>query len=456
LLLDKLRNRRFHSRFGGLWTDRKDAEAEADRRIARGQITPEQRALALQFIRDGYVILRGAVSPDLLDRVDGDLDRARRHPLMHLMGSYDVRYAHATASSWSRRDFRGVDFHVNSPAIRDSIFHPSIAGFLRMIFDEDPLANQTLLFQHGSQQRIHQDPAYVTMSSPLRMAASWIALEDIEEGCGELVFYPGSHRFRDFLFGGKHKAFDPERDGLDQHERFLRSLVEHAENRKIPLKPFLGKRGDALIWSADLAHGGAKVTRPGATRRSLVTHYNPLSVRPNFCRGEFSTIRAHGGGCHYASGYYRLRDAEDEEGFLKPFNGVNLTEWTNRAGAVLDVIARNGTEIRGGAGSLTVVARDDDPGFFLEPQQEIAGRPVALRCEIETPVDTVFQIFRWDADASNYSEEKSVRADLNRGFNRLELELGELGENKLLRIDPARCPGEFVIRNLEVKWLNGR
>ena len=33
------------------------------------------------------------------------------------------------------------------------------------------------------------------------------------------------------------------------------------------------KKGQALIWSANLLHGGDKINTPGASRHSQVTHY---------------------------------------------------------------------------------------------------------------------------------------------------------------------------------------
>ena len=36
---------------------------------------------------------------------------------------------------------------------------------------------------------------------------------------------------------------------------------------------FEAKKGDALIWSSKLIHGGSPVRKPGSTRWSQVTHY---------------------------------------------------------------------------------------------------------------------------------------------------------------------------------------
>jgi len=40
---------------------------------------------------------------------------------------------------------------------------------------------------------------------PVELLASWNALEDIQPGSGELVYYPKSHLFPEFLFDDKYK-----------------------------------------------------------------------------------------------------------------------------------------------------------------------------------------------------------------------------------------------------------
>jgi hypothetical protein len=84
-----------------------------------------------------------------------------------------------------------------------------------------------------SAQESHQDSAYVTYTLPLKFAASWVALEDVSIGAGELsmattgtaapgtgqharparpevrsvrVYYPGSHRLPDFRYSGRYKS----------------------------------------------------------------------------------------------------------------------------------------------------------------------------------------------------------------------------------------------------------
>ena len=62
-----------------------------------------------------------------------------------------------------------------------------VMEFLAAIFDGRPEAFQGLTFVwNGSQQAIHKDTAYVKIdTSPMHLAATWLALEDIQPGTGE-------------------------------------------------------------------------------------------------------------------------------------------------------------------------------------------------------------------------------------------------------------------------------
>lgn len=159
---------------------------------------------------------------------------------------------------------------------------------------------------------MHQDTAYVVVSSPLKVAACWIALEDIEPGSGELCYYEGSHHLPDFPFRANSKHWSPERDGNELHQQFLESLHVNSKAMNFPLRKFQPKRGDALLWHADLAHGGAEISHPNfnVTRRSLVAHYCPISVNPlYFSLRPLQRGRAHfKEHCYYCSYYYQVRD----------------------------------------------------------------------------------------------------------------------------------------------------
>src|SRR5688572_12429051 len=119
----------------------------------------------------------------------------------------------------------------------------------------------------------------------MAMVAAWIALEDVQEGSGELVYYPGSHRLPEQLF---HHLFhgarnwNRERDGSDARQRYEQDLVQACDAAGLERRLFRPRKGDVLFWNADLAHGGSLIRDRSLTRRSLVCHYCPASAEPYY------------------------------------------------------------------------------------------------------------------------------------------------------------------------------
>jgi hypothetical protein len=70
----------------------------------------------------------------------------------------------------------------------------------------------------------------------------------------------------------------------EEHFDFLHGLHDDAQRLGHPRGSFLGKKGDVLIWHADLAHGGAPITKPGRSRRSLVAHFCAEADEPYYRR----------------------------------------------------------------------------------------------------------------------------------------------------------------------------
>jgi ectoine hydroxylase-related dioxygenase (phytanoyl-CoA dioxygenase family) len=165
-------------------------------------------------------------------------------------------------------------------------FAPKLHRMLEIIFGEPPVVHQGLHFEVGSTQAIHQDTAYVVVRPPLALTAAWIALEDVKPGSGELIYYRGSHRMGDFIYPGNRRNWDTEADGHPIHDHHLAWLHQEAMHRELPLEYFWPKRGTALIWHADLAHGGSPIVNSGYSRRSIVFHYCPASAKPAYLESK--------------------------------------------------------------------------------------------------------------------------------------------------------------------------
>jgi len=299
----------YFSRFGGLWTDRDDADALTAQKLAQRTITPADAELIRRWRTDGYVILPGAVAPNVVDRINAEVET--------IWNTLDPRFRVERGGTQTALDpkARGaaaklLDLYVYSPSAREAAFAPDLARFLQLVFERPTLLFQSLSFEKGSEQPIHQDAAYVVTRSPLEFAAAWIALEDIQPGSGELSYYTGSHRLPEHLFPGGTRNWHRKRHGEAVHAEYLAGLHTRSKAMGLSLDLFRPKKGDILIWSADLAHGGSPIADRTLSRRSLVCHYCPTDVQPFYFASNprRSTVRAEGPGASYASLHYPVRD----------------------------------------------------------------------------------------------------------------------------------------------------
>jgi hypothetical protein len=168
--------------------------------------------------------------------------------------------------------FRVQDAWRRSPAVRALASLPRLSKLLGDVYGRRPFPFQTLNFQCGSQQPVHSDAIHFHSEPGGFMCGVWIALEDIAPGCGPLTYYPGSHRLPVLTMRGAGvDRPDPDEDDYVHH--YLAAIAGRLTDAGLTEQEALLKKGQALIWTANLAHGGSAITRPGATRRSLVVHF---------------------------------------------------------------------------------------------------------------------------------------------------------------------------------------
>lgn len=300
------------SQFGGLWPDHANALDLIEGRLELGRISSEQAAQLRDWITNGYIILPQALPSGIVDRAAEELQRGYGGDIPGLLfecpklGGY-------TPIAWDqavmKNPAKALDLHWLSEPVRDLIFAEPIRAFLELVFERRVLASQTLSFLHGSAQGYHQDTLYVPFSLPRQFIASWIALEDVSPGGGELTYFPGSHRLPDYLYAGQYKTlWDAQRmlrqtELREEMKDYSDRLAERSRASGLSPDSFLAKKGDVLLWHADLAHGGRPISA-NKTRASVVTHYCPREVASlTFERGR-TAVRCHHDIAWYATGNY--------------------------------------------------------------------------------------------------------------------------------------------------------
>jgi hypothetical protein len=300
---------KYPSKFGGQWVHRKDFKIILRQKIRKGLIDSETAGLIGKWREDGFVVWKQAIASALVDELNEELNALpAKHPagLMITGPNFEGSKLYQPELIRVHESIRIVDYYFFSLTARKILFSKPLMDFLEIVFEKKPVLTQSLNFEYGSEQAVHQDVVFAIMNSPLKMAAIWIALEDVQPGSGELVYYPGSHLWPDFLFSGRFKHFDKERDGIEQKNAWHAWLHEEARRRKVELQSFLPKKGDALLWHAGLAHGGAPITTPNKTRRSLVGHYCARGVRPLYHYYKPSQRKFYDAeGFFYSSAYYK-------------------------------------------------------------------------------------------------------------------------------------------------------
>ena len=141
---------------------------------------------------------------------------------------------------------------------------------------------QTITSHKGSQQGEHSDSIHMTTYPLGFLSAAWIACEDIHPDSGPLVYYPGSHKLP-YVFSkevGITEAEFKERGYQAYHEKYEPAIKRLIGDKRLEPHYFHARKGDVLIWHANLIHGGSKRNDLQYSRRAVVCHF--------FAKGTFA------------------------------------------------------------------------------------------------------------------------------------------------------------------------
>jgi len=175
----------------------------------------------------------------------------------------------------------GADYHNNPqlparvqdawkkvPQVRQLAVNNNIMDALAQLLQRKPKPFQTLNFPVGTRQLPHSDTIHFNCKPQGYMVGVWVALEDIDEDNGPLIYYPGSHKLPEYNM--QDFGLESSYDFYKQYEQAIQNLI--SEHKLEPAFGTIGK-GEALIWHANLLHGGAPQNDSQRSRHSQVTHY---------------------------------------------------------------------------------------------------------------------------------------------------------------------------------------
>jgi hypothetical protein len=212
--------------------------------LGKSDLDDEQRQLARQYSEEGYVVIDTEL-PDVV--IDGVIEGLTGKP---------------------RTSFGGRIQDSDLPQVREIAGWPKVIDLLRMLYRREPFPFQTLNFEFGTEQRTHNDAMHFHAIPHRFMCGVWLALEDTDAENGPLFYYPGSHRLP--IYGMPDFGLPASFESYLAWEQAVDALLVAGG---FELKELHVKRGQALVWSANLHHGGRPILDQTRTRHSQVSHY---------------------------------------------------------------------------------------------------------------------------------------------------------------------------------------
>ncbi len=238
------------------WLDKTHSATAAPQHPDFTSFSPAVQQQITRWSDKGYMIVDQLLDETTVDAINTEVAQ--------LQASGKLRFENRNKLMFANR---------HSDLIRSVTEHPDLVRIMSFLLGKKPVPFQTINFITGSEQRAHSDSIHMTTYPLGYLVAAWIALEDITAGSGPLFYYPGSHKLP-FLFNSDYDQqstlMSLGNKKYTDYEDLLQELITEKNFQK---ETFLARKGDVLIWHANLVHGGAPVTDASATRKSMVIHY---------------------------------------------------------------------------------------------------------------------------------------------------------------------------------------
>ncbi len=210
----------------------------------------------LDFNKEGYAILNQYIDSTTVDNINAEIES--------LLETNTVKYTYGNKIMFAIR---------KSASLRKVGDNPELVELLSSIMKAKVRLFQSINFKTGSEQDTHSDSIHMTTFPLGGIFGVWIALEDIDEDNGPLHYYPESHKLPYYL----NKEYNNEGNffltGKEKYTQYEKMIQDKIAQQPLTKKIFTAKKGDVLIWHANLFHGGEPHVNKEKGRRSMVFHY---------------------------------------------------------------------------------------------------------------------------------------------------------------------------------------
>jgi ectoine hydroxylase len=243
------------------WLDTGDSEVLAPGKTGFAHFTPAVQQKITNWSANGYMILEQFFEAATCEAINEEIAQLQQKGKLHFKWGNKLMFANKRSS-----------------LIRNTTLQPELVRILSFLLDKEVVPFQTINFIEGSGQRAHSDSIHMTTYPLGYLIAVWVALEDVSQENGPLFYYPGSHKLPYLLNKDFNEGTTLLTLGNKDYPDYEDVLEELVVTKGYTPQEFHAKKGDVLIWHANLVHGGAPILDRSLTRKSMVIHYYAKDV----------------------------------------------------------------------------------------------------------------------------------------------------------------------------------
>ena len=208
------------------------------------------------YSKTGYIVLKKFLSEEKVVQINTEIDK--------LLEQKKVKFKYRNK----------IMFAIHkSQVLKETGTDKDLTELLNVLLDGKVKLFQSINFLAGSEQESHSDSIHMTTYPLGGLLGVWIALEDIDETNGALHYYPGSHILPYYLNEEYDNVGSTFLIGDKDYSAYESMLQEKIRSLGLQKEIFRAKKGDLLIWHANLMHGGEAHTDKSKSRKSMVLHY---------------------------------------------------------------------------------------------------------------------------------------------------------------------------------------
>lgn len=226
-------------------------------------LNDEERRIAMDLHERGFAVI-DFPDPEILER----MERIKRRLAPRFGISPDQTEVRGPEDAARRVQ----DAWLENEDVQAIAANPRIMDLLERLYGRPAVPFQTLNFPVGTEQKLHSDSNHFSSIPERFMCGVWLAMEDVHADAGPLTYAPGSHKWPIIsnLMIGRRAAGSKTDSAQTPFENAWAALLEATG---VEQELLIARKGQALIWAANLLHGGSPQHDRRRTRWSQVTHY---------------------------------------------------------------------------------------------------------------------------------------------------------------------------------------